>query len=203
MDNSSKEIYKNIGEAVVDTAMTATSALTFGISTHVVDFADRTWTHFKNIKREHSVRQLRSFYETPSRTNKDDFDKFKEKHKDHQDIILDLLKTLDLTINKKQSEMLAKLLELYVLSEIDERTYVHWKHIIPQLDDYLTQSSNQLYIYRQQPNLPAQLLLPIFFQFGFIKEKQNTSILLNGVPKGLNEFYTTPYFIDFYKKLYL
>lgn len=137
MDQNSKELYKNIGEAVVDTAMTALGVATFGISTNLVDFGEKIFTHYHNSQRAHAIKQLHHFYKTPSRLLTINIEVFKEEHKDYEEIVLDLLKTLDLTIHQKQSEMLARLFECYVLNEIDTAKFHHLKYIIVKLDQHL------------------------------------------------------------------
>lgn len=137
MDNNSKELYKNIGEAVVDTAMTALGVATFGVSTNLVDFGEKVLTHYQNSQRLHAIKQLKHFYDTPSRLWNINMQDFKDKHEDHQEIVLDLLKTLDLTIHKMQAEMLARLFECYILDEIDFDKFHQLKYIIVKLDQYL------------------------------------------------------------------
>lgn len=137
MDRNSREIYKNIGEAVVDTAMTAIGVATFGVSTNLVDFGEKIFTHYNNSQRAHAIKQLKHFYDTPSRLWNINMQTFKEKHKDHQEVVLDLLKTLDLTIHKQQSEMLARLFECYILEEISTEKFHHIKYIVVKLDQYL------------------------------------------------------------------
>lgn len=137
MEKYSKEIYKNIGEAFVDTAMTAFGVATFGISTNLVDLGDKVIIHYHNSQRVHAIKQLKYFYDTPSRLWNINMQNFKEKYEDHQEIVLDLLKTLDLTIHKKQSEMLARLFECYILDEITTNKFHHLKYIVVKLDQYL------------------------------------------------------------------
>ncbi|MGE8646235.1 hypothetical protein [Acinetobacter vivianii] len=137
MDNNTKEIYKNIGEAIVDTAMAAFNVMTFGTATNLVDLGDKVFTHYQNSQRVHAIKQLKHFYDTPSRLWVNNLNDFKDKHTDHQEIVLDLLKTLDLTIHKNQSEMLARLFECYILDEIDTAKFHHLKYIIVKLDQHL------------------------------------------------------------------
>lgn len=137
MEKNSKEIYKNIGEAVVDTVMTAIGVTTFGVSTNLVDFGEKVITHYHNSQRVHAIKQLKHFYDTPSRLFHINMEVFKEEHEDYEEIILDLLKTLDLTIHKKQSEMLARVFECYVLNEINADKFHHLKYIVVKLDQYL------------------------------------------------------------------
>lgn len=146
MDNNSKELYKNIGEAVVDTVMTALGVATFGVSTNLVDFGEKVFTHYQNSKKIHAIKQLKYFYDTPSRLLAVNLQDFKEKHADYEEIVLDLLKTLDLTIHKKQSEMLARLMECFILDEIDEKKFHQIKNIVVKLDQHL--------IYKLEEYLP-------------------------------------------------
>ncbi|HGI7032715.1 TPA: hypothetical protein ACJTOE_004580, partial [Klebsiella aerogenes] len=88
-------------------------------------------------KKNHAMKQLQHFYQTPSRLWNINMQDFKEKHVDYEEIVLDLLKTLDLTIHKNQSEMLARLFECYVLNEIETAKFHHLKYIIVKLDQHL------------------------------------------------------------------
>ncbi|WMG20102.1 hypothetical protein [Acinetobacter johnsonii] len=137
MNRNSKEIYKNIGEAVVDTAMGALDVMTFGTATNVLDLADKIGTHYQNLQKLHAIKQLEHFYKTPSRLWSINLKDFKKEHKDYEEIVLDLLKTLDLTIHRNQSEMLARLFECYVLNEINTAKFHHLKYIIVKLDQHL------------------------------------------------------------------
>lgn len=137
MNNNTKELYKNIGEAAVDTVMATVDVMTFGTATNLMDLGDKILTHYQNSQRLHAIKQLNYFYETPSRLFKINMEVFKEEHKDYEEIILDLLKTLDLTIHKTQSEMLARLFECYILNEINSEKFHHLKYIIVKIDQYL------------------------------------------------------------------
>lgn len=159
MDSNSREIYKNIGEAVVDTAMTVVNTMTFGVSTNLMDLGDKVLTHYRNSQRIHALKQLKYFYDTPSRLLGANMQVFKEEHTDHEEIILDLLKTLDLTVHKKQSEMLGRLLECYILNEIDTDRFHHLKYVIVKLDQYLL---NKLESY-----LPEESIANIKFDLNY------------------------------------
>ena len=138
MNSNSKEVYKIIGEAVVDSVMAVADVMTFGTATNLMELGDKVITHYQNSQRLHSIKQLNHFYQTPSRLSAVNFKVFKEEHDDYQEIVLDLLKTLDLTVHKKQSEMLARLMECYILKEIDDKKFHHIKNIIVKLDQHLT-----------------------------------------------------------------
>jgi len=145
MDNNKKEIVKNIGEAAIDSLLTIAGTMTFGISTNIIDFADKIFKYHNDIQKIHSLKQLQSFYETPSRLNKVDLENFKKKNENYTETVLDLMKSIDLTINKKQAVMLAKLLELYILGGIDSDKYEFWKHIVIQLNGYFINEIQDLY----------------------------------------------------------
>ncbi|MFV5455394.1 hypothetical protein [Acinetobacter towneri] len=199
-NNIDKEIVKNIGEAVIDTALTAANAMTFGISANVSDLIDKFHQRCKSIKRQHAVKQISVFYETPSRVNGNALEKFKTKHDDHEEIILDLIKTLDLTIDKKQSKMLAKLLESYVLGEINHERYIYWKYIIVKLDAFLLNNIDALYKIKDT-KFNSLNILPEFWNFNFIEEIPSNNFIRNGSEHLLPNYRVTQNFKDFYKIL--
>ena len=136
MDNNTKEVCKNVGEAVVDSVMAVVDAMTFGSATNVTDLVDKLGSYYNSLQRTHAIKQLSRFYNTPSRLFQINLEDFKQNHNDYVEIVLDLLKTLDLTVDEKQAVLLAKLFECYVLAEINQDRYLKWKYVITKLDAY-------------------------------------------------------------------
>lgn len=198
--NLDKEIAKNIGEAVVDTTLTAVNAMTFGVSANITDLVDKLHQRYKSVKRQHAVKQISIFYETPSRVNSDALNRFKLKHEDHEEIILDLIKTLDLTIDKKQSKMLARLLESYILAEIDHKCYIYWKYIIVKLDAFLLNKIDGLYRIRNM-RFNSLSVLPEFWNFNFVEKIPSINIIMNGTEHLSLDYRVTQNFRSFYETL--
>ncbi len=200
MKETEKKILSNIGEAVIDTVLTALDVCTFGITTNAVDLTSTIFQHFKDTKRQHALKQLAVFYETPSRLNVDDFEGFKEKHKNYEEIILDLIKTLDLTIDRKQSKMLAKLIECYILREINQDTYLYWKYIVVKLDGYLIGQLDVLY-QKKGTHFSEMQIIPDFWNFNFVNKIPSSNVIMNGMESSYLDYTLSKNFINFYESL--
>ena len=201
MDKNTKEVCKNVGEAALDSLLALANIMTFGSATNFFDLVDKFGNYYNNTQRLHAIKQLSHFYNTPSRLFKVTLDDFKEKHEDYENIVLDLIKTLDLTVDNKQAIMLAKLFECYVLAEIDQDIYLKWKYIITKLDAYLLKELDKLaHIHKKA--LSGGDVANDFINFGFIEQIVSPNVFANGKAIASPNYEITQEFKDFYDKIF-